>query len=206
MWKRISSIKISHQILKAYDKWPAECENLQYTNNIEWFKMLSFRVRRAPANKSRNNAAEPDWIMIEMLSDWDDFNMNKITEIIDEIYDSGETTEDLSNYIFSYRCLGNDENKCKFRLTIILMCHKIKLFIRILMNRPLSRIKPKIAQELVSLRYGDRKGDIYYQNEGERNTNAEGCIPKFYRLCKSVWHTAQRTVWAARQVLFIWKR
>lgn len=59
--------------------------------------MLSFRVRTAPANKSRNNAAEADWIMIEKLSDWDDFNMNKITEIIDEIYDSGETPEDLSN-------------------------------------------------------------------------------------------------------------
>lgn len=45
---------------------------------------------------NRNKAAKPDEIVIEMLLALDDFRINKITEILNEIYDSGEIGEDLN--------------------------------------------------------------------------------------------------------------
>lgn len=44
----------------------------------------------------RNKAAKPDGIVVEMLLVLDNFRINKIAEILNEIYGSGEIAEDLN--------------------------------------------------------------------------------------------------------------
>lgn len=49
---------------------------------------------------NRNKAAGPEGILTEILSASGDFGINKIIEVINEIYDSGDITENLTTCIF----------------------------------------------------------------------------------------------------------
>lgn len=47
-----------------------------------------------------NKATDSDGIMTEILSAFDDFSIKKITDVINEIYNSGDIPEDLTKSIF----------------------------------------------------------------------------------------------------------
>jgi len=49
----------------------------------------------------RNKAAGPDEIVTEMLTSLEDFGMEKLTELINKLYNSGEIPNDLSKSIFT---------------------------------------------------------------------------------------------------------
>lgn len=68
--------------------------------NIEGPKILISEVRSALSKMKRNKAMGPDEIATEMIVALDEFGLEKLTEIINEIYDSGEVPEDLSKSIF----------------------------------------------------------------------------------------------------------
>lgn len=57
---------------------------------MEGPEILKFEVIAALIKKKTNKAAGPDGIVIEMLSALNNFNRDKITEIINEIYNSGD--------------------------------------------------------------------------------------------------------------------
>lgn len=62
----------------------------------------------------RNKATGPDGIVIEMLAALDDFCIDKITDIINEIYNSGYISEDLNRSIFIALLKKSGANEFEF--------------------------------------------------------------------------------------------
>ena len=48
----------------------------------------------------RNKAAGPDGVVMEIIVALEDFGINKLTEILNEVYYSGEIPDDLSKSVF----------------------------------------------------------------------------------------------------------
>lgn len=90
----------------------------------------------------QNKAARPYEIVTEMLTALDDFDIDKITEITKEIYNSADIPEDLSRSIFIAMPKKPGANERELHQTI---SHVTKLIICILMNRAPSRFRPEIG-------------------------------------------------------------
>lgn len=82
-----------------------------------------------------------------MFSALDNFGIDKITEVINEIYKSDNILEDVSISIFVALNKKLGVNECNLYQTISVISHITKLMLWILMNRTWSRIRPKMAQE-----------------------------------------------------------
>lgn len=68
--------------------------------NIEEPVVLKSQLISKLAKMKTNKAIGSDGILIEMLLALDYFRIDKFAKIINEIYDAGETLEDLSCAIF----------------------------------------------------------------------------------------------------------
>ena len=66
--------------------------------NIEGLSILSFEVRAALKKMRNSRAPGPDGIMTEMIKAVDDFGIEKITKLADEIYENGKIPADLFVY------------------------------------------------------------------------------------------------------------
>ena len=115
--------------------------------NIEGPRILKAEVTAAIAHTKRNKAAGPDGIVVEMIEALEDFGIDTMTEIINEIYDSGTIPEDLSKSIFIALPKKHNATECELHRTISLMSHVIKMILRIIMWRARKNIKPEIGKE-----------------------------------------------------------
>ena len=115
--------------------------------NLEGPTILRSEVQAALAKMKRNKATGPDEISAEMLEALDDYGLEKLTELINEIYDSGDIPEDLSKSIFIALPKKAGATECELHRTISLMSHIIKVVLRIIMTRVRNKIKPEIGQE-----------------------------------------------------------
>ena len=70
-----------------------------------------------------------------------------MTEIINEIYDSGTILEDLSKSTFIALPKKPNATECELHRTISLMSHVIKMILRMIMWRARKNIKPEIRKE-----------------------------------------------------------
>ena len=112
-------------------------------------------------SKMKNNkAAGPDEIVAEMVSALDDFGLQKLTECLNEIYDTGEIPEELSKSIFIALPKKAGAIECELHRTISLMSHIIKILLRIIMLRARSRIMPEIGEEQCGFVQGAGQGRI----------------------------------------------
>ena len=114
---------------------------------MEGPEILRSEVRAAMAKMKRNKTAGSDEIVIEMVTALEDFGIEKVTEVINEIYNTGEIPEDLSKSIFIALPKRAGANECELHRTISLMSHITKLTLRIIMNRARSRIRLEIGKE-----------------------------------------------------------
>ena len=137
-------------------RWSEYIEELFYDDrgqkplirkNIEGPRILKSEVSAAVAHTKRNKAAGPDGIVVEMIEALEDFGINKLTEIINEIYDSGSIPEDLSKSIFIALPKKSNATECELHRTISLMSHVVKIVLRILMWRVRKSIRPEIGKE-----------------------------------------------------------
>ena len=115
--------------------------------NIEGPSILKAEVTAAIAHTKRNKAVGPDGIVVEMIEALEDFRTDTMTEIINEIYESGAIPEDLSKSIFIALPKKPNATECELHRTISLMSHVIKLILRIIMWRARKNIKPEIGKE-----------------------------------------------------------
>ena len=155
--------------------------------SIEGPEILTSEVRAAPQEMKRNKAAGPDDIVTEMIVALEDFGIEELTEVLNEVYDSGEIPEDLSKSIFIALPKKPGANECELHRTISLMSHVIKILLRILMMMSAkSRIKSEMAKE----QFG------FVQDAGIRNATfvlrmlSERLICLFCRLYKSIRQSA----------------
>ena len=68
--------------------------------NIDDPKILQSEIRAAVSRMKGNKARGPDGIVIEMIKALDDFGIEKLTIMANEIYDTGKIPQDLSKSIF----------------------------------------------------------------------------------------------------------
>ena len=94
--------------------------------------------------------------MIEAL---EDFGIDTMTEIINELYDSGTIPEDLSKSIFIALPKNPNATECELHGTISLVSHVIKMILRIIMWRARKRAM------WIYERYGNKECDIYPKND-----------------------------------------
>lgn len=129
---------------------------------------IQSEARLALAMMNRNKAAGPDEILIEMISALNNFKINKVTKIINEMSD--EILEDFSKSILIAMWKKPDVNEFKLYWTISLMSFMIKVIINIL-NRAHTWITPEREQKLwLWLRLRNKKSFII-RMISESNTN-----------------------------------
>ena len=95
----------------------------------------------------RHKATGPDEIVTEMLTSLEEYGVSKVTDIINEIYDTGEITEDLCSSISIGLPKKPGAVECELNRTISMMSHIIKLILRIIMEKACSRIRLEIGIE-----------------------------------------------------------
>lgn len=100
-----------------------------------------FKMRSVLTKIEWRKASTTNGIAIEMLLDY--FGIEKITEIIHDIYDSSEIPEGLSRFI----SLKPGVNEYELHRTISFMIHINKLIIQILMNGTRYSVRLEIRQE-----------------------------------------------------------
>lgn len=79
-----------------------------------------------------------------MLATLKDFGVDKITDIINVIYNGGDIQEDIIRYIFIALAKNPDAIECGLHWTISLMSHIPKRTFRSLMNTARTRMRPDI--------------------------------------------------------------
>ena len=107
---------------------------------IEGPNILKSEVRTAIKMMRKNKAAGPDGVVIEMIEALEEYGVEKLTEIINKIYDDGKFPEDLSKSIFITLPKKPGAVNCEQHHTISLMSHVTKIILRVLLLRLRSRI------------------------------------------------------------------
>ena len=106
--------------------------------NIDGPKILQSELRAAVSRMKGNKARGPDGLVIEMIKALDDFGIEKLTIMANEIYDTGKIPQDLSKSL--PKKPGTIE--CELHRTISLMSHITKVIIRVIMMRAQRCTKP----------------------------------------------------------------
>ncbi len=110
-------------------------------------KILKSEVQATVNKMKKNKAAGPDEIVTEMITALEDFGTEKLTDVINEVYNSGDIPEDLSKSIFIALPKKPGATEYELHRTISLMSHIIKIILRIIMMRARSKTKAEIGEE-----------------------------------------------------------
>ena len=94
-----------------------------------------------------DKAPGPDNTTTELLVAAGDIGIQKLTELANDIYDSGVIPDDLTKSIFITLPKKPGATECELHRTISLMRHVTKLILRILMMRARPKITPEISKE-----------------------------------------------------------
>jgi hypothetical protein len=119
----------------------------RFPDSTEGPRILKSEVRSAIKMMRRNKAAGPDGIVVEMIEALEEYGIDRLTDIINKIYDDGEFPEDLSKSIFIALPKKPGAVECEQHRTISLMSHVTKIILRILLLRARTRITPEIGIE-----------------------------------------------------------
>ncbi|GFS12153.1 endonuclease-reverse transcriptase [Elysia marginata] len=93
-------------------------------------------------------ATGPDKISVDIIEALDDYGIEKTTNLLNEIYDTGQIPTDLTKSIFiALPKKKPGATECELHRTISLMSHITKILLRIVMLRVRNKIKPQIAEE-----------------------------------------------------------
>ena len=115
--------------------------------DIEGPEILKCEVQEAIRKMKKNKACGPDGITAEMIQALDDFGVDKLTTVLNEIYNSGDIPEDLTKSIFITLPKKPGAIECELHRTISLMSHVTKIIMRILMQRARNKIQPEFGKE-----------------------------------------------------------
>ena len=117
--------------------------------------ITSAEVKHAVKKKLKNNKASgTDLIAAEMLKALDDGPIEKLTQLCNEIYNTGYWPKDLKESIFIPIPKKPKATRCQEYRTISIMSQVTKLLLKIVMDR----MKRKIETELDDAQSGFRQG------------------------------------------------
>ena len=105
--------------------------------------ILKSEVEFALRKMKRGKAPGPDQVNMEMLDSAGEIGLEKLTELINKVYNTGNIPGDLLKSIFIAIPKKPKANECELHRTISLMSHTTKILLRILMKRARTQIKPE---------------------------------------------------------------
>ncbi|GFS16897.1 RNA-directed DNA polymerase from mobile element jockey-like [Elysia marginata] len=113
---------------------------------IEGPPILKAEVEKTINDMKNGKAAGPDQIPIELLQALGNWGIDQLTKLLNRIYDTGNIPKDMliSTFITLQKKPG--ATGCVNHRTISLMSHRLKLFLRILLTRIRSKIKPEKSE------------------------------------------------------------
>ena len=92
-------------------------------------------------------ALGPDDVAIEEVEALGEFGIETVTDILNEIYDTGEIPTEMSKSIFIALPKKPGATECELHRTISLMSHVMKVLLRVIMMRERNKIRLEIAEE-----------------------------------------------------------
>ena len=116
-------------------------------NNFAGPPILKDEVEAAIKKMIHGKATGPDNIAVEQIEALEEFGIMKITELLNEIYDTGQIPTETLKSIFITLPKKAGATECELHRTISLMSHVTKILLRIIMMRVRNKIRPEIAEE-----------------------------------------------------------
>ncbi|GFR98655.1 LINE-1 retrotransposable element ORF2 protein [Elysia marginata] len=115
---------ISRSVFIALPKKPGatECE-------------LHHEVRAVIKKMKAGKATGPDGVAVEMIEALEEYGVEKLTSLLNEIYDTGEIPTDISRSVFIALPKKPGATECELHRTISLMSHVTKILLRVVMMR-----------------------------------------------------------------------
>ncbi|GFN99673.1 serine/threonine-protein phosphatase 6 regulatory ankyrin repeat subunit b [Plakobranchus ocellatus] len=104
-------------------------------------------VQAAIRKMKTGKATGSDGISVELIEALGDYGVDKVTILLNEIYDTGQIPTDMSRSICIALPKKPGATECELHRTISLMSHVTKLLLRIIMMRVRNKIKPEIPEE-----------------------------------------------------------
>ena len=140
------------QVLQRWTEYIKELYEDDRHEEKPWIKkdmqgprILKAEIEKAINHMKNNKATGPDEIAVEQIKGLGEFGIEKLTLILNEIYNSGEFPEDLSKSIFITLPKKPGAIECELHRTISLINHTTKILLRVLMNRVRNKLKPEIS-------------------------------------------------------------
>ena len=122
--------------------------------NLEGPRILRSEVEKAIKDSPAGKAPGEDGINAEAVKILEDFGTEKLTDLFNDIYESGHIPEDLLQSVYITLPKKSKVVKCEEHRTISLMPHVMKMFLKVV----LERIKQKINREIGEEQFGFRPG------------------------------------------------
>ena len=104
-------------------------------------------VREAMRKMKTGKATGPDGLSIELIEALEEYGIEKVTTLLNEIYDTGQIPVDMSRSIFIALPKKTGATDCELHRAISLMSHVTKLLLSIIMIRVRNKINPETAEE-----------------------------------------------------------
>ena len=136
--------------------------------------ILKAEVENAIKKTKEGKAQGEVGITIEMLKVLGEFSINTLTDLFNEIYESGHIPEELTRSVFITLSKKAKANKYTDFRTISLMPHVTKILLRVI----LERIKHKINREVGEEQFGFRSENGTREGIFCLNTITQKCIEK----------------------------
>ena len=117
--------------------------------------IMKDEVREAMRKMKTGKATGPDGLSIELIEALKEYGIEKVTTLLNEIYDTGQIPVDMSRSIFIALPKKPGAKDCELHRTISLMSHVTKLLLRIIMMRVRNKINPENSRR--TMRFCGRK-------------------------------------------------
>ena len=116
------------------------------TKKPEGPPIINEEVELAIKKTKKHKSPGPDEIKVEEIKSLGEFGTQKLTEIIAEIYETGEIPDNLTKSVFIALPKKSNATKCEQHRTISLMSHVTKIMLRVILSRVRNKTKPEITQ------------------------------------------------------------
>ncbi|GFS20164.1 LINE-1 retrotransposable element ORF2 protein [Elysia marginata] len=86
--------------------------------------IIKDEVRAAIRKMKAGKATGPDGVAVEMIEALEEYGVEKLTSLLNEIYDTGEIPTDISRSVFIALPKKPGATECELHRTISLMSHE----------------------------------------------------------------------------------
>ena len=121
-------------------------------NNLDGPHILRSEVERAIKRVKKGKAPGADEVTADMIQALEDFGVDKLTELFNDMYSLGHLPPDLMNSIYITIPKKPKARECSDFRTISLMSHTLKIFLTVILERIKSKLNSEIGKEQFGFR------------------------------------------------------